>query len=74
MNKWGSVAFILHSIQRLLQDSDIDIAYIEGREVAKLAGTEMDLKKPKKEELFDCITNKDEVEPKINIPSLKFKG
>ena len=42
--------------------------------MAKLAGSEMDLKKPKKEELFDCITNKDEVEPKINIPSLKFKG
>lgn len=50
------------------------MAYIEGREVAKLAGAEMDLKKPTKEELYECITNKDEVASRIRIPSLKFKG
>ena len=34
----------------------------------------MDLRKPSKEELYDCITNKDEVSLKIKIPSMMFKG
>ena len=74
LNKWGAVSFILHLIQRLLLDSDVDMAYIEGRKVAILAGTEMDLKKPAKEDLYDCIVNKDEVASRIRIPSLMFKG
>ena len=74
LNKWGSVSFILHCIQRLLQESGVELAYVEGRKVAMLAGTEMDLKKPSKEELYDCINNKDEVSSRIRIPSLMFKG
>lgn len=46
MNKWGSVSYILHLIQRLLQDSEVEMAYVEGRKVAMLAGADMDLKKP----------------------------
>ena len=67
LNKWGSVAFILHQIQKLVQDSEIDMAYIEGRKVAMLAGAEMDLKKPSKEDLYDCINNKDEVASRIDM-------
>jgi hypothetical protein len=74
LNRWGSISFILHLIQKLLTDNDVDIAYIEGRKVADLAGIEMDLNKPSKEELYDCITNKDEVSLKIKIPSMMFKG
>ena len=74
LNKWGSVSFILHLIQRLLQDSDVEMAYVEGRKVAMLAGAEMDLKKPSKEDLYDCINNKEEVASRIRIPSLMFKG
>lgn len=48
------------------------MAYIEGRKVADLAGNEMDLNKPSKEELYECIQNKDEVSLKIKIPSLMF--
>lgn len=50
------------------------MAYVEGRKVAMLAGAEMDLKKPSKEELYECINNKDEVASRIKIPSLMFKG
>ena len=40
-----------------------------------LAGPDLNLnKKPTKEELYDCITNKDEVASRIKIPSLMFKG
>lgn len=74
LNKWGSVSYILHLIQRLLQASEVDMAYVEGRKVAMLAGNEMDLKKPQKEDLYDCIVNKDEVASRIRIPSLMFKG
>jgi len=57
LSKWGSVSFILHSIQRLLLESDVEMAYVEGRKVAMLAGADMNLDKPKKEDLYDCITN-----------------
>lgn len=74
LSKWGSVSYILHLIQRLLQDSDVDMAYVEGRKVAMLATEDMDLKKPSKEDLYDCINNKDEVASRIKIPSMMFKG
>ena len=48
LDRWGSISFVLHNIQRLLQQSDVELAYVEGRKVAMLAGTEMDLKKPSK--------------------------
>lgn len=74
LNKWGSVSYILHLIQRLLQDSEVEMAYVEGRKVALLATAEMEIKKPSKEDLYDCINNKDEVASRIKIPSMMFKG
>ena len=74
LNRWGAVSYILHCIQRLISESDVELAYVEGRKVALLAGAEMDLKKPPKEDLFDCIVNKNEVESRIKIPSMMFKG
>ena len=55
LNKWGSISFILHLIQKLLVDCEVDLAYIEGRKVADLASNEMDLNKPSKDELYECI-------------------
>ena len=74
LGKWGSVSYILHLIQRLLQESEVEMAFVNGQKVAMLAGNEMDLKKPSKEDLYDCINNKDEVASRIRIPSLMFKG
>ena len=50
------------------------MALIEGRKVANLASTDMDLKKPSKEELYECIVNKEDMQSKIKIPSMMFKG
>lgn len=50
------------------------MAYVEGSKIAMLASSDMDLKKPQKEDLYDCIVNKDEVSSRIKIPSLMFKG
>ena len=53
----------------------MDIAYIDGQKVALVAGPDMNLnKKPTKEELYECINNKDEVASRIKIPSMMFKG
>jgi hypothetical protein len=40
-----------------LSTYNIDLAYVEGKELARLA--DEDLKKPTPENLFDCIVNKD---------------
>ena len=74
LNKWGSISFILHLIEKLLLDNEVEMAYIEGKKVAALATMELDLKKPSKEELYDCIVNKEDVSHKIKIPSMMFKG
>ena len=74
LNKWGSISFILHLIEKLLLDAGVDIAYVEGKKVAALATNEMDLKKPTKEELYECIVNKEDVSKKVKIPSMMFKG
>ena len=59
-------------LEKLLSTYNIDIAYAEGKQIAKLA--EEDLKKPTTEDLFDCIVNKDQVGEIIKIPSRMFKG
>ena len=63
-------------IEKLLQNSSVEMAYIDGRKVAELCyGGEIDVaNKPSNDELFDCINNKDEVSKSIRIPSLMFKG
>ena len=74
LNKWGSISFILHLIEKLLLDNEVELAIVEGKKVANLATNEMDLKKPTKEELYECIVNKEDVSSKIKIPSMMFKG
>lgn len=63
-------------IEKLLQNSSVEMAYINGRKVAELCrGGEIDLaEKPSNEDLFNCISNKEEVSKSIRIPSLMFKG
>lgn len=72
IHKWGSISYIIHLLEKLLTTYNIDMAYIEGKQVAMLA--EEDLKKPPNELLFDCIMNKEEVGKIIKIPSRMFKG
>ena len=48
------------------------MAYVDGRKLAALYRE--DLEAPTKEEIFDCITNKDEVAGQVKIPTIMFKG
>lgn len=59
-------------MEKFLSTYNVDLAYIEGKEIASLA--EEDLRKPTPENLFDCIVNKEEVGKIIKIPSRMFKG
>ena len=72
IHKWGSISYIIHLLEKFLATYSIDLAYVEGKQIALLA--EEDLKKPSNEQLFDCIVNKDEVGKIIKIPSRMFKG
>lgn len=72
IHKWGSISYIIHLLEKLLFTYNVDLAYIEGKDIAALA--DEDLKKPTPENLFDCIVNKEEVGKIIKIPSRMFKG
>ncbi len=63
-------------IEKLLKNSNIEMAYVDGRKVAALCfSSEIDLSsKPTNEELFNCIQNKDDVAGSIKVPSLMYKG
>lgn len=76
ISRWGSIAYVLHLLEKLMSDSQVELCYVEGRKVAYLAqdDTSNNLTKYTKEQLFECVVNKDEVSSKIKIPSLLFKG
>lgn len=59
INKWGSISYIIHLLEKLLSTYNIEMAYIDGKEVVKLA--EEELRKPSNEVLFDCIANREEI-------------
>jgi len=75
ISKWGQISYILMLLEKMLSKAAVEMAYVEGRKVAALCFGDIDLsRKPTDEELFNCISNKDEVSASIQIPSLMFKG
>lgn len=72
MDRWGAISYIIHLLEKLLSTYNIDLAYVEGKEIAKLATD--DLRKPSPENLFDCIVNKEEIGQIIKIPTRMYKG
>lgn len=73
-SRWGSISYILMLLEKLLSQSDIELAYVEGHKVAKLAMGDFDLEKPTQIQLFDCVVNKEQVLQTLKVPSLMFKG
>ena len=55
IHKWGSISYIIHLLEKLLSTYNVDLAYIEGKDIASLA--EEDLRKPTPENLFDWWVN-----------------
>ncbi len=47
IHKWGSVSYIIHLLEKLLSTYNVDLAYVEGKEIVRLS--EEELKKPSNE-------------------------
>ncbi len=51
------------------------MAYIDGKQLVHLAESQTpDMRKPSNEQLYDCISNKEDIAKIIKIPSRMFKG
>ena len=76
IQKWGTIAYVLHLLEKLMAEHQAELCYIEGRKVAELANdnSSADLTKYTKEQLFGCVVNQDEVGTKVKVPALMFKG
>ena len=68
---WGSISELVISLERLLSDYSIPLAYIDGKALAKLA--QIDLGGITTEMLLECISNKSDVEPLMQIPGRRFQ-
>lgn len=59
IDKWGPVSFIIMKFESLFKKHDVQHAVIDGRKLVELAQEKLD--PPKKEEMYECIINKDVV-------------
>ena len=63
------------NFEKLFADYNVALAYVDGRQLVELAArTSEKLEKPSKEEMYDCVTNKDEVGKLVKVPTRMFKG
>lgn len=60
------------NFENLFREYNVQMAYVDGRKLVELAVEKLD--KPTNEEMFECITNKEEVGKLVKIPTLMFKG
>lgn len=60
------------NFEKLFSEYEVALAYVDGRMLSELA--QENLVKPTREEIFDCITNKEEVGKLVKIPTRMFKG
>ena len=75
IGQWGSISFIIHLLEKFLGTYGIDMAYIDGKALVQLAESQTpEMRKPTSVQLYDCISNKEEVSKIIKIPSRMFKG
>lgn len=72
IDRWGAISFVLMNFEKLFSEFGVQLAYVDGRQLAELA--QENLSKPSKEEIFDCIQNKEEVGKLIKVPKRMFKG
>lgn len=72
IERWGQISFVLMNFEKLFSEYNVHLAYVDGRQLAYLA--QENLQKPTKEEMFDCIINKEEVGRLVKVPTRMFKG
>ena len=72
IDKWGPISFIIMNFENLFKEFEVQLGYVDGRKLVNLARESLD--RPTKEEMFDCINNKEEVGQFVKIPTIMFKG
>jgi len=71
-SRWGEVSIIIRSLEKLLSEYNILLAYIDGKKVLKLAIDPF--RKVTTDDLLNCIVNQEATLKYIKIPSRLFVG
>jgi len=69
---WELIVNLIQVLEKVLNDYDIKVAYIDGKKLARLA--EISFGKPTLADLLDCIVNQEDINKVIKIPQNMFKG
>ena len=69
---WGAVSFVLSKLEAFLIQYSVNLAYIDGHQLVKLATD--DLPRLTRSDLLSCILNNDEVATVVFTPGQQFKG
>lgn len=72
INQWAGISFMIHLLEKLLSDYEVPHAIVNGKALAKLA--QQSTHKPNVVQLYDCLSNSDEIGEFIKIPARMFKG
>ncbi|ORC90065.1 IQ calmodulin-binding protein motif family protein [Trypanosoma theileri] len=59
---WGNVELVIRKLEEFLKNYGIDLAYVDGKKVAGLATYQVD-DLLSREEMLQCLANREEVEP-----------
>lgn len=75
LDRWGAISYVLHLLEKMMTDAGVELCFVEGQKIAQLVSGDMgQLQGYTKEQLFECVVNKDAVGTKVRVPSLMFKG
>lgn len=68
---WGNIELVIRRLEEFLKSYGIDLAYVDGRKVAALATFQVD-DLLSREELLQCLANREEVEPLTSHVSQQY--
>ncbi|KAH9598902.1 hypothetical protein LSM04_003511 [Trypanosoma melophagium] len=68
---WGNVELVIRKLEEFLKNYGIDLAYVDGKKVAALATYQVD-DLLSREEMLQCLANREEVEPLTNSVAQQY--
>jgi hypothetical protein len=69
---WGNIQVVIQSLEGLLQNYAIDVAYVDGQQVIRLAMDEFE--EHTEEVLLKCLVNGEQIKTMMTIPGQRFLG
>eukprot|EP00945_MAST-04E_sp_MAST-4E-sp1_P006243 g6243.t1 len=69
---WGSITSVITSLEQILEQYQVPVAYIDGKTVVQLAADE--LTQPSTDDLLQCIVNIDQVNTMLKMPGRRYVG